>query len=70
MLKIDNKLNQKDTEPHFMNLFRAGIAQYLNDFDSFRSLNDVWLNNKIQFEARIFEKHKPYLIDMQKKLYD
>jgi len=40
----------------------------MNDLDSFRNLNDIWLKNKKEFEAKIFEKHKPYLLDEHEKI--
>ena len=42
VFKIEIKLDQTVTEPHFMNLFRAAIAEHMNDLDSFKSLNDKW----------------------------
>ena len=62
VFKIESILDQTVTEPHYMNLFRAAIAEHMNDLDSFKSLNDKWLKNKKEFEAAIFKKHKPYLL--------
>lgn len=46
-----------------MNLFRAEITQYLNDLNSFMSLNEIWFKNNKEFETKVFEKHKLYLME-------
>jgi len=70
VFKMEIKFDPSNTEPHFMNLFRAEIAENLNDLDSFRSLNDIWLKNEKEFEAKVFESHKPYLLDEHQKLFE